>query len=121
MKFRLGDFSLKDELRSGRSYVCDEVLRNLTRTNPILTSTEVGFKLGIHQTSALDYIKMLDLACLKRESFLDFLVTGDENWKSPPVSLVRKLAERVPGEVSFSSLDYGSKLRGSSPIALGQL
>ncbi|GFX22498.1 hypothetical protein TNCV_2784351 [Trichonephila clavipes] len=76
------------------------------QTNPPLTSTEVGFKLGIHQTTALYYIKKLgfmsklsvwvqyelneknlldrmlicssNLARPKREPFLDHLVTGDE-------------------------------------------
>ncbi|GFW28406.1 hypothetical protein TNCV_4640711 [Trichonephila clavipes] len=32
----------------------------MIKTNPMLTSTEVGFKLGIHQTIALDYIKTLN-------------------------------------------------------------
>ncbi|GFX61363.1 hypothetical protein TNCV_4894071 [Trichonephila clavipes] len=42
----LGDFSLKDELGLGRpSDVIDEVLRNMIRTNPTLTSTEVDFSL----------------------------------------------------------------------------
>lgn len=104
-KFRSGDFSLKDEPRSGRpSDVNDEVIRSMIRTNPTLTSVDVAFKLGIHQTTALDHIKRLgfvsklsvwvphelseknlmdrisvcssNLARHKREPFLDRLVTG---------------------------------------------
>ncbi|GFV70749.1 histone-lysine N-methyltransferase SETMAR [Trichonephila clavipes] len=49
VKFCLGDFSLRDEPRSGQpSDVSDEVLHNMIRTNPTLASTEVSFKLGIH-------------------------------------------------------------------------
>ncbi|GFW80064.1 hypothetical protein TNCV_4911621 [Trichonephila clavipes] len=55
VKFCLSGFSLKDEPRSGGSSdVSDEVLRRTIRTNPTLTSTEVDFKFGIHQTTALD-------------------------------------------------------------------
>ncbi|GFU80169.1 hypothetical protein TNCV_447281 [Trichonephila clavipes] len=58
MKFCLDDFSLKDEPRSGRrSDVSDEGLRSIIRANSGLTSTEMGFKLGIYQTTALDCIK----------------------------------------------------------------
>ncbi|GFW81742.1 histone-lysine N-methyltransferase SETMAR [Trichonephila clavipes] len=57
-KFCFGDFSLKDEPRSRRSSnISDDVLRSVIRTNPTLTSTELVFNLGIHQTTALDYIK----------------------------------------------------------------
>ncbi|GFT00783.1 hypothetical protein TNCV_3114491 [Trichonephila clavipes] len=38
--------------------ISDEVLRSMTRTNPALISTEMGFKLGIYQAT-LDNIKML--------------------------------------------------------------
>ncbi|GFW73651.1 hypothetical protein TNCV_1541061 [Trichonephila clavipes] len=39
-----GEYSLKDEPRSGRSSeVSDEVLLSRIRTNPTLTSSEVGF------------------------------------------------------------------------------
>ncbi|GFY36586.1 hypothetical protein TNCV_27911 [Trichonephila clavipes] len=41
-KFHLGDFSLKDEPRSGRP-----------------PTSSLGFNLVIHQTTALDYIKKL--------------------------------------------------------------
>ncbi|PRD30198.1 UNVERIFIED_CONTAM: Histone-lysine N-methyltransferase SETMAR [Trichonephila clavipes] len=62
VKFCLGDFSLKNEPRSLRlSDVSDEVLSKMIRTNPTLTSTEMGFRLGIHQITALDYIKRLGL------------------------------------------------------------
>ncbi|GFV10470.1 histone-lysine N-methyltransferase SETMAR [Trichonephila clavipes] len=57
-KFCLGDFSMKDEPRSGKpSYVSDEVLRGMIR-NPTLTSTEGSFMLGIRQITALDYISV---------------------------------------------------------------
>ncbi|GFU00363.1 histone-lysine N-methyltransferase SETMAR [Trichonephila clavipes] len=62
VNFRLGDFSLKDEPRPGRpSYVSDEVLRGMydQDKNITFTSAEVGFKLGIYQITALDYIKRL--------------------------------------------------------------
>ncbi|GFX74241.1 histone-lysine N-methyltransferase SETMAR [Trichonephila clavipes] len=60
MKFYLGDLFLNDEPRSGRSsHVKEEVLRRMIRTNPTLTSKEVGVKLVIHQTNAFDYIKRL--------------------------------------------------------------
>ncbi|GFS39949.1 hypothetical protein NPIL_34701 [Nephila pilipes] len=53
-------FSLKYEPRPGRpSDVNNEMLRSIIRTNPTLISTDVGFRLGIHQTTALDCIKML--------------------------------------------------------------
>lgn len=97
---------MKDEPRSGRqSAVNDKVLHRMIRTNH-LTSVDVAFKLGIHQTTALDHIKRLgfvsklsvwvphklseknlmdrisiyslNLAHHKREQFLDRLVTGDE-------------------------------------------
>ncbi|GFV49821.1 histone-lysine N-methyltransferase SETMAR [Trichonephila clavipes] len=46
VKLHSGDFSLKDDPRSGKpSDVNDEVQRSMTRTNSTLTSTEVGFKL----------------------------------------------------------------------------
>ncbi|GFX44047.1 hypothetical protein TNCV_4118431 [Trichonephila clavipes] len=58
-KFYLGDFSMKDEPRSGRpSDVSDEVICCMIRTNPTLTSTEVDF-FRIHQTTALEYIERL--------------------------------------------------------------
>ncbi|GFU66435.1 hypothetical protein TNCV_3806781 [Trichonephila clavipes] len=50
-------FPLKDEGRP--SDVSDEMLPEMIRTNPKLTFTEMGFKLGIHQTTALNYIKRL--------------------------------------------------------------
>ncbi|GFT91411.1 hypothetical protein TNCV_4285671 [Trichonephila clavipes] len=41
--------------RSGRpSDVSDKVLCSMIRTNNMLTSTEVSFKLGIHRTTALN-------------------------------------------------------------------
>ncbi|GFW82930.1 hypothetical protein TNCV_2209821 [Trichonephila clavipes] len=45
---------------------------------------------------------VLDLASLKR----------------PPVGVVWELGEGVPAQVSSTSLDHGSKLRGPSPKAL---
>ncbi|GFU63980.1 hypothetical protein TNCV_245581 [Trichonephila clavipes] len=36
----------------------------------------------------------------------------------PPVGILRKFEEGMPTQVSSSSLDHGSKLRGPSPIAL---
>ncbi|GFT26605.1 hypothetical protein TNCV_3604261 [Trichonephila clavipes] len=54
-KFRSSDFSLKDGPKS--SHVSKEVLRKIIRTNPVLTFTEMGFKLGVYQTTALNYIK----------------------------------------------------------------
>ncbi|GFS47000.1 histone-lysine N-methyltransferase SETMAR [Trichonephila clavipes] len=108
VKFFLGDFSLKDEPKSGRpSEDSDEVLCCMIRINRTLISTEVNFKLGIHLTTASDYIKtcfsvqalclgatriqrgnLMDrisicssnLARYKREPFLNHLVTGDEKW-----------------------------------------
>ncbi|GFV80890.1 acetylcholinesterase-1 [Trichonephila clavipes] len=100
---------LRNEPRSGiQSEVSEKVLRSMMRTNPTLTSTEVGLELGIHHTTALNYVKVLDfmpktsdwvplelsekklkdrisisysnLACHKREPCLDHLVTGDEKW-----------------------------------------
>ncbi|GFV65225.1 histone-lysine N-methyltransferase SETMAR [Trichonephila clavipes] len=60
VKFCLGEFFLKEEPRSRRSSdIGEKVLRSMIRINSTLTSTEVGFKLGIHQNIALDYIKML--------------------------------------------------------------
>ncbi|GFU72629.1 RNase H domain-containing protein [Trichonephila clavipes] len=78
----------------------------MVKTNPTLAFIETDFKLGIHQTTALDYIKNIgfvsklfvwvphelsekclmdrismcssNLARHKREPFLDHLVTGDE-------------------------------------------
>ncbi|GFX93478.1 histone-lysine N-methyltransferase SETMAR [Trichonephila clavipes] len=60
VKFCLDDFSSTDEPISGSpADDIDEVQRSMTSINPTLTSTEVGFKLGVNQTTALDYIKML--------------------------------------------------------------
>ncbi|GFV85479.1 hypothetical protein TNCV_3773031 [Trichonephila clavipes] len=96
------------EPRSGRpSDVNDEVLRSMM-TNPTLTCTKGGFKFGIHQSTPLDYIKILgfvnklfvriphetneknlmdrilicssNLTCRKRGSVSDLLVTGDIKW-----------------------------------------
>ncbi|GFX93922.1 hypothetical protein TNCV_3412851 [Trichonephila clavipes] len=39
----------------------------------------------------------------------------NQRLKHPPVGVVWKLGEGVPSQVSSSSLDYGSKLRGLSP------
>ncbi|GFV03572.1 histone-lysine N-methyltransferase SETMAR [Trichonephila clavipes] len=108
VKFLLGDFSLKHEPRLGRtSDVSDEVLCKMIRTNTTLTFTEIGFKLGIHQTTALNYNKRLDFvsklyiwvphelnekylmdrisicsnpARHAKEPLLDHLVTVDEKW-----------------------------------------
>ncbi|GFS93378.1 condensin-2 complex subunit G2 [Trichonephila clavipes] len=80
----------------------------MIKTNATLNSTEVGFKFGIHQSTALDCIKRLgfvfklsvweplklrerslmdrismcssNLARHKKELFLDHLVTGDKKW-----------------------------------------
>ncbi|GFU25262.1 hypothetical protein TNCV_1739131 [Trichonephila clavipes] len=53
VKFHLGDFSLKEESRSGKqSDVSHEVLCSMIRANLTLTSTEVSCKLGIYQTTA---------------------------------------------------------------------
>ncbi|GFT68489.1 hypothetical protein TNCV_2204091 [Trichonephila clavipes] len=41
--------------------------------------------------------------------------------KSPPVGVVWKLEEGFPTQVSSSSLDHDSKLRGPSPKALKEL
>ncbi|GFV86486.1 kinesin-like protein [Trichonephila clavipes] len=41
--------------------------------------------------------------------------------KRPPIDMVGKLRERVPAQMSSSSLDHVSKLRGPSPTALVQL
>ncbi|GFY36750.1 histone-lysine N-methyltransferase SETMAR [Trichonephila clavipes] len=61
VKFCLGDLSLKDELRSERSSdVHYEVPCCMIGKDPKLISSEVGFKLGIHQTTALDHIKRLN-------------------------------------------------------------
>ncbi|GFU55157.1 hypothetical protein TNCV_426611 [Trichonephila clavipes] len=38
--------------------------------------------------------------------------------KRPPIGVMWQLGEEVPAQVSFSSLDLGSKLRGPSPKAL---
>ncbi|GFS71448.1 hypothetical protein TNCV_5051521 [Trichonephila clavipes] len=38
--------------------------------------------------------------------------------KHPTIGVMGKLGERVPDQVSSSSLDLGSKLRGSSPVTL---
>ncbi|PRD23240.1 UNVERIFIED_CONTAM: hypothetical protein NCL1_46926 [Trichonephila clavipes] len=38
------------------SNISDKVLRSMIRTNPKLTSTELSYKLGINQTTTLDYI-----------------------------------------------------------------
>ncbi|GFU49450.1 histone-lysine N-methyltransferase SETMAR [Trichonephila clavipes] len=60
VKFCFSNLSLKNEPISRRPLeVRDEVLRSMIRKNPPLTSTKVSFKFGIHQTSALDYIKRL--------------------------------------------------------------
>ncbi|GFV05058.1 hypothetical protein TNCV_222751 [Trichonephila clavipes] len=54
VKFRFGNFSLKDGPRSGRpSDGRDEVVRSIIRTYPSLSSTEAGFKLGSLQTVLL--------------------------------------------------------------------
>ncbi|GFS51559.1 histone-lysine N-methyltransferase SETMAR [Trichonephila clavipes] len=126
MKFRLEDFSLKDEPRSGRSSdISHKVLREMIRSNLILISTEVSFKLGIHQTTALGYIKRLGflyklsvwvlieisestlvdrisicssiLARHKRGSFWDHLMAGDEKWIMYRL-VVRKKAYVYKGE-----------------------
>ncbi|GFW79312.1 hypothetical protein TNCV_2477191 [Trichonephila clavipes] len=57
----------------------------MIRANPMLTSTEVGFKLVPHELSEKDLIDRIsmfssNLARYKREQFLDALVTGDEKW-----------------------------------------
>ncbi|GFX49104.1 hypothetical protein TNCV_3077221 [Trichonephila clavipes] len=41
--------------------------------------------------------------------------------KRPPISVVWKLEEGVPAQVSSTSLDHGSKLRDPSPKALEYL
>ncbi|GFU95045.1 hypothetical protein TNCV_4138291 [Trichonephila clavipes] len=38
--------------------------------------------------------------------------------KRPLIGVIEKLGEGVPALVSYWSYDYGSKLRGPSPIAL---
>ncbi|GFW53242.1 hypothetical protein TNCV_4709761 [Trichonephila clavipes] len=61
VKFRFGHFPLEDEPSLGRpSAFNDEVLCSMIRTNSLSTSPEVGFKFGIHQTTALNYIKRHD-------------------------------------------------------------
>ncbi|GFT68610.1 HTH_48 domain-containing protein [Trichonephila clavipes] len=100
------------------------------RTNPSLTSTEVGFKLGIRQTTTLDYIRRLGFvskfsvyvphelseenlmdrnsiyssnrARHKREPFLDHLMTGDEK-RIVYKHVVRKKAYVYKRETSPSS------------------
>ncbi|GFV81523.1 histone-lysine N-methyltransferase SETMAR [Trichonephila clavipes] len=57
---RLMKFFFENEPRSGRPPdVSDEVLHCTIRTNLPLTSIEVGFKLGIHQTTGLENVKRL--------------------------------------------------------------
>lgn len=98
----------------------------MIRTNH-LTSVDVAFKLGIHQTTALDHIKRLgfvsklsvwvphklseknlmdrisiyslNLAHHKREQFLDRLVTGDEKWIVYK-NVVRKRSYVYSGEIA---------------------
>lgn len=54
-------FSSQDESRLGKLLnVNDGVLLCMIRTNPTLTSVDVGFKLGICQTTALEHIEKLD-------------------------------------------------------------
>ncbi|GFT25955.1 hypothetical protein TNCV_2807931 [Trichonephila clavipes] len=107
------------------------VLRNMIRINPTLASTEVGFKLGIHQTTALDYIKRFGfvsefsvwmrhklsekinrqyflicsshLACHEREPFLSHLVTGCEKWILYK-HMIRKKVYASKRETSFTHI-----------------
>ncbi|GFX61082.1 histone-lysine N-methyltransferase SETMAR [Trichonephila clavipes] len=102
VEFHSGDFSLKDEPRSRRSSdVSKEVLRKMISTNPTLTFTEVGFKLDILQTTALNYIKRLGFVSklsvwvpyelTPKTQFWSLVVTGKWNAKrsSIPYQIVR--------------------------------
>ena len=108
-KFRSGDFSLKDEPRSGRpSEVDDDQIKALIELDRHVSEREIGEKLNIPKSTVHKHIKSLGLvkkldiwvphelkeihltnrinACdmhLKRNEFDPFLkriITGDEKW-----------------------------------------
>ena len=108
-KFRSGDFSLKDEPRSGRpNEVDDDQIKALIELDRHITEREIGEKLNIPKSTVHYHIKSLGLlkkldiwvphelkeihltnrinACdmhLKRNEFDTFLkriITGDEKW-----------------------------------------
>lgn len=109
VKFRLGDFSLKDKPRSGRpSAVDDDVIKALIESDRHVTEREIGEKLNIPQSTIHDHIRRLGMVkkldiwvphelkeihltnrlnvCdmhLKRNEnypFLKQIITGDEKW-----------------------------------------
>lgn len=109
VKFRSGDFSLKDKPRSGRpSEVDDDDIMALIESDRHVTEREIGEKLNIPQSTIHDHIRRLGLVkkldiwvphelkeihltnrfnvCdmhLKRneyDPFLKQIITGDEKW-----------------------------------------
>ena len=108
-RFRSGNYSIEDEIRSGRpSELDNEELRKLVESNPKLTTREMATTLGTDQSTIVRHLKMLgkvsklgswvphDLtknqrdrraeACLTLLSYrrttdwLDTILTGDETW-----------------------------------------
>jgi len=108
-KFRSGDFSLKDEQRTGRPMKADdEQIKTIIELDRHVTEREIGEKLKIPKSTIHDHIKRLGLvkkldiwvphqlkeihltkridACdvhLKRnesDPFLKRIITGDEKW-----------------------------------------
>lgn len=125
-KFKAGDRSLEDRPRSGRpSAIDDDILLNILKENPFLTSSEIAEKLNVAQQTVSDHIQRLGLVykysqwvpkeltisnlstrvticssllCRnKREPFLHHLVTGDEKWISFD-NVVRKKGYCQPGQ-----------------------
>ena len=101
VKFRFGDFSLKDESRSGRPTVIeDEDLRTLVETDPSQTVCGMAEELGVSSCAGFGGLKrngkvkklekwseivtfrglfFFAFAQLKRH-FLDWIVTCNEKW-----------------------------------------
>ncbi|XP_018803399.1 PREDICTED: uncharacterized protein LOC108977889 [Bactrocera latifrons] len=62
VKFRLGDFPLKDKPRSGRpSAVDDDVIKALIKSDHHVTEREIGEKLNIPQSTIHDHIRRLGM------------------------------------------------------------
>lgn len=108
-RFRLGDFNLEDQPRSGRpSDIDNDIFCTLVEENPKITTEEIAQRLKIDNSTAFRHLKKLGyiskletwvphlltvenklnrmnvaislLARQNEEPFLNRLVTGDEKW-----------------------------------------
>jgi [histone H3]-lysine36 N-dimethyltransferase SETMAR len=130
-KFKLGDFDISDESRSGRPFLVDNAqVMEIIEQNPFSTTADIAEILNSRQQTISDHIRQLGLvykyskwvphhltekqlndrivicksllARNETESFLDRLVTGDEKWITYD-NVIRKRAYSLPGKPSTTT------------------